>query len=505
MTSPIPPRSASRRLKLPRAGWSGLFLLAIVLAATTNGSFWIDECVTADVARHPSLMGAWRAMVQLKFAEVQLPFYIGYIWAFEKLFGHSELALRLAALPFFVGGMTLLAGAFARRTGRVWPLLVAVGLSPFAWYYLNEARLYAMQMGVTAMIVAALIQLNLPPAAPERTESRWLTLYLLGVILLSGISMLGQMWAGAALLAVFVVVPKTRWATWWDRHRGKLLLTAGALLLLGGYYLWSLTIGARATAVGATNLQTILFIFYEQLGCVGPGPGRIELRAAGVAALKPFAVGLGTYATVVGLVLVAGLVALWQNGSRRLTLGALACLALPAGLILLAGVATHFRVLGRHFAPLAVILFVILGLGLLHLWQRRGCVGRGLATGFVVVTLASCLLIRFAPRHAKDDCRQAAQLAKAALAQNEIVWWNAGDMAATYYDVPIANSGSNQTGVLVVFDPQPAFAIKQPKPGTVITSKPDIYDSQGVLAGYLKENGYQPITNLMAFTLWKRK
>jgi len=71
--------------------------------------------------------------------------------------------------------------------------------------------------------------------------------------------------------------------------------------------------------------------------------------------------------------------------------------------------------------------------------------------------------------------------------------------------VPIANSGSNQTGVLVVFDPQPAFAIKQPKPGTVITSKPDIYDSQGVLAGYLKENGYQPITNLMAFTLWKRK
>src|SRR5882762_3421974 len=110
--------------------WIALSFLAVGLAAATTGSFWIDECVTAHVARHSSLMEAWREMVKLRFAEVQLPFFIGYVWVFEKVFGHSELGLRLSSLPFFVTGMTLLVAAFARRWGRLWPALFVIGLSP---------------------------------------------------------------------------------------------------------------------------------------------------------------------------------------------------------------------------------------------------------------------------------------------------------------------------------------------------------------------------------------
>jgi hypothetical protein len=316
--------------------------------------------------------------------------------------------------------------------------------------------------------------------------------------------MLGQLWAGAALLAVFVVVPRTRWVGWWETKRRPLLLTAAALLLVGVYYLWSLTIGARATVVGSTNLQTVLFIFYEHLGFVGPGPGRVALRVAGIAALKPFAPALAGYGAVVGLVLGAGLAALWQKPVRRLTLGILACLALPAGLILLAGLVTHFRVLGRHFAPLAVILLVILSVGLLQLWQGRRGIGKVLVTGFVAVTLASCLLVRLASRHEKDNYRQAAVVAREALARNEIVWWNGDSMAADYYAVPLTTNAT-AGHVRLISGPPPGFAEHLPKPDTVIASKPDIYDGQGALAEYLKANGYRPVTNFIAFLVWRQQ
>ena len=93
----------------------------------------------------------------------------------------------------------------------------------------------------------------------------------------------------------------------------------------------------------------------------------------------------------------------------------------PAILILAAGVAMHFRVLGRHLAPLAAPLFLLLAMGVAAAW-RRGMAGRILAAGFFALWLASGLSLRFAARHGKDDYRGAAAVAKAALAQGEIVW-----------------------------------------------------------------------------------
>jgi hypothetical protein len=501
---PVPPAAADQT-NVSRLWWSAFFLLGVILTAATSHSLWIDECVTAEFARHPSLFDTWRDVVQSRFAEVQMPFYMTYMWAFTHLFGHSELALRLSALPFFLAGMTLLIQASARRSGSLWPMALAIGLSPFAWYYLNEARLYAMQLGITAMIVAALLRLSEPASPAGRTASRWLGLYLAGVVLLSALSMLGEIWAGAALLAVFAVVPRERWLGWWRKQRAKLLSAGAALLLLGLYYLWSLTIGARATAVGTTNLQTILFIFYEQLGFTGPGPGRVQLRESGFLALKPFLAGLALYAALVGTVLLAGLRQLGRTLERKKLIALACCVALPASFILVAGVATHFRALGRHFAPLAVLLLLILATGLLRLWQQRGWLGTGLAVAFLLASLWSCLLIRFAPRHEKDDCRQAATLAKTALMGGETVWWNAGDLAAAYYAMPLTtNSGVVTGSALLVAGPSPGFASRFPKPDVVIASKPDIYDAQGALAAFLKANAYQPVTNFMAFTIWHR-
>jgi hypothetical protein len=482
---------------------AALFLLAVVLAATTNHSFWIDECVTATFACHENLATTWREVVHFKFSEMQMPFYITYMWAFARLFGSSELTLRLAALPFFVGGMTLLVVAAGRRWQRQWPMALAIGLSPFAWYYLNEARPYAMQLGAAAAIVAALLQLGGSPSVTGKAESRWLWVLLLSLIALSGLSMLGEIWTGGALLATLVVVPKERLFGWWRTHRPALVVTAILLLALGLYYLWTLTLGARATAVGSTNLQTCAFIFYEQLGFMGIGPGRIELREAGGQALKPFALGLAAYAAFTSWVLLAGIRALGSGAGRRQCLGVILCVAVPSVLILLAGITAHFRVLGRHFTPFVPVLFLLLAAGLLQLW-RRSPLGKVVVTLFCACTLWSCLLIRFAHRHDKDNYREAATLARQALAEGRSVWWNAGDLAADYYRVPLTTKVADQGTAWFVASPAPGFATSLSQPDVVITSKPDVYDALGGLAGFLKANHYETTTNFMAFTIWQR-
>lgn len=483
-----------------------MVLTLLCFGAISHDSFWIDECVTAQSVRHATLAATWREVLANRFSEVQMPFYVSYMWGYAQCFGLGEFVLRLAGAPFFVIGTVLLMGALGSRRvcSSGMGLLVAAGLSPFAWYYLNEARPYAMQLGIAAMVAAALFRLT-DPELEDHSASRWLKFFFLSAILLSGVSMLGQLWVGGALLILLAVTPRERLVSWWRMHRLVWLLSILVLLLIGGYYLWSLTLGARATTVGKTNLQTMVFIAYEQLGFIGVGPGRNELRTSGVAALKPFLAGLALYGFAVGAVFMAGLIALWRNADRRKLCLIAACLAVPALMILVAGVVTHFRVLGRHFAPLAVVLLIILGIGLSDLW-RRGWAARGLVGVFVLVSLWSCLEIRFAPRHEKDNYRRAATIAKEALARGETVWWNADPMAATYYEVATVNNPAEQTNTteaIFIAGPWEGFATNWPAPAMVLASKPDVYDPRGALARYLSAHNYQPLTNLMAFTIWK--
>jgi hypothetical protein len=488
--------------------WSfaGCVLTLLCFGAISHDSFWIDECVTAQSVRHATLAATWREVLANRFSEVQMPFYVSYMWGYARCFGLGEFVMRLAGVPFFVIGIVLLMAALGTRRAcsSGIGLLVAAGLSPFAWYYLNEARPYAMQLGIAAMVAAAIFRLT-DPDLEKHSASRWLKFFFFNAILLSGVSMLGQLWVGGALLILLAVTPRERLVSWWKMHRTVWLLSISALLLIGSYYLWSLTLGARATTVGKTNLQTMVFIAYEQLGFMGSGPGRNELRTTGVSALKPFWAGLAVYGLVVGGVFAAGLIRLWQKCERRKLLIIAVCLAVPAVMILAAGVVTHFRVLGRHFTPFAIVLLIILGVGLSDLW-RRGWAARGLTVAFSLACLWSCLEVRFAPRHQKDNYREAARLAKAALAEEQTVWWNADPMAAAYYGVATVDAPEKRTSqyeAVFVASPGPEFAARWSAPAMVIASKVDIYDAQGTLAAYLNTHGYWQQTNLMAFTVWQ--
>ena len=282
------------------------------------------------------------------------------------------------------------------------------------------------------------------------------------------------------------------------------MATIVSLFFLGAYYFWTLTIGARATTLAGTNWTNIGFALYELTGFTGVGPGRLELRGTGVGALRHYLPWLLTYGMVLMVIAATGLAtAIRLQNRRRLVIMAL-CVFLPFAFLVGTGIVSHFRVLGRHLAPLEAIWLPCLTLGVAALWGEARAWKKGIVVLFVGLSLVSCLSVRFAGRHARDDCRGAVRLAQTHLTKGEMVWWSASDDCAEYYGLPLIRSPGGQKSALFLMNPGPNDIAKLPMPDLIVISRPDTYDGNGALANYLKENNFIQTGVFQSFTIWKR-
>src|SRR5580704_14461389 len=139
----------------PDARWGmwALMALAVCFVAISQQSLWIDEAFMASKVAQPTLAGWWHMMPEGKGSDLQMPLYMIYMWGFAKIFGLGEWTLRAANIPWFVAGVAAFVPVFPRPQRT---LVAAVTLlCPFAWFYLNEARPYAMQLGASLVIFAA--------------------------------------------------------------------------------------------------------------------------------------------------------------------------------------------------------------------------------------------------------------------------------------------------------------------------------------------------------------
>jgi hypothetical protein len=311
------------------------------------------------------------------------------------------------------------------------------------------------------------------------------------------------MWAGAAVLILILVWPKERVVQGMKDHAIGIIVALIILAAIGGYYLWTLRVGARASEVGKTDVRNLGFIAYELLGFGGLGPGRLEIRDGGLKAFVPFAKLLFLYGVVVMDLVILGAWQLWRGSSRKIIVGVAIVLALPTAMILGAGLVEHFRVLGRHFTPLMAVVIWWLCMGLKARWSRRHWASKPLAITFVILSMASCLSFRFAPRHAKDDYRGAAEAAKTALQAGRVVWWNAGREGAIYYQVPLDSTGPQPQAVWLM-NPSPGTIAALTVPDMIVVSKPDVYDGTGAVGHYLRQHGYERVATLPAFAIWRR-
>src|SRR5439155_14546466 len=99
LLSPNPEVDIRRRLAIGGVTILGMMVFAL---AVSNQSFWIDEASTAHKAITPTLKAWWERLRAEGTSNLQLPLYMLYAWAWEKMLGPEEWALRAGNIPWVV-------------------------------------------------------------------------------------------------------------------------------------------------------------------------------------------------------------------------------------------------------------------------------------------------------------------------------------------------------------------------------------------------------------------
>lgn len=495
------------------------------VAAVTSQSLWIDEAHSALKAMAPGWQDFLHGMSVERGSDLQMPLYMLMLWVWEKIFGASEFALRAMNIPLFVAAVSIAAVQLRQPSlTRIFFVLFTCS-SAFVWAYLDEARPYILQFFAATLLMVPTVN-TATTRKPPSTGT--LALFGFGAFLLCASSLIGVIFTafyGAALLFTWLRIEPLKKIINRRDVQLSFVLFGAPLLILGIYYGWTLNVGAKASGVGSTTIASAGFCFYEILGFHGLGPGRLDLRKNPTTALAPFLPFLGSYAAILFLFLIGGFASPWHGHpahddktptqsmtglstprrTSRMEVSLLPALMGAAIVcVLLVGIFGGFRVLGRHLMPIMPLL--LLGFSILAyiLWNQRTILSRLIVISMLAMMLSSALAQRIAPRHAKDDYRRAAAIANAALHNNKVVWWVADGAAAFVYQAPIGHTKSPDRAWLVQ-NPSWSDLCSQPTPDIIISSKPDIFDSQGTVARYIAENHFSPAQKFQAFTILKRE
>jgi uncharacterized membrane protein len=473
-----------------------VFVALIGVIAVSNQSLWIDEGNSAMKAIQPSFMLFWEKMKELGGSDLQMPLYMGLLWAWEKILGHSEYALRSLNITFFTLSAAVLLYLWDAERRLKLACVFLICFSPMLWVYLDEARPYIFQFfGATCVLVALWNQAKTPHLKKN------LAVFCIGALALCGSSLTGVIftfWFGLAFLAILI-----RQHVWRSIFSSKqnliaLMVTSIGLCGLGIYYFWTLTQGARASGVGKTDLLSIGFCLYELLGFSGLGPDRLSLREHGLTSLKPFFLPLTPL--VISLTVFGTSSALYFTKSSRThrTESFIFAAALCGAVSMLAvGYIAHFRVLGRHLMPVLPFVLLLVNLGLLHLWQSNKKLSRAVVLSTSLLLILSSLSTRFSPRFAKDDYRTAAQIAKSSHEDGKTIWWAADSATANYYGLEFSEKVINVIRLS-------AEELKNiPMPDIVLVSKKDIYDPQNAISSFLSEQSYAK-NSAAAFSIYQK-
>jgi len=477
--------------------------LAMGALAISNQSFWIDEGTAALKAIQPTAGSWWEALRTEEHSNLQLLPHLFYLWGWEKIFGPSEISLRAANVPLLFIGLAGVLWALRNRPRlQLWFCLLAL-VNAFTWYYTSEARPYIFLFAASCLALGALIRFVDEPEQSLRSRP-WFALFCLGTFMVSAISMIAVPFAISWLLSGLLLIGFSNSLPLVRRNMLTALLFCAAMILLAAYYLWTVSLGARASGIATTHLSNLFFVVYEQLGLAGLGPGRSELRLAGVRALQPYGIWLG-------LGLLASTWLSWEalrsipHGwwrSRRAAAFMVATIV-PLVVVLCAGRFAHVRILGRHLTPLFPIVLFVLALGMQRLQQKKSPISSIALVVIPLIFLASALQVRFAARHARDDYRGAASLAARALEQGGTIWWAADESTGEYYGVPLSKSRSG-SGAIPLMTPAAVDIERELEPKMIVLSKPDIYDASAAITQYARAHGYATRHVLQSFLILQK-
>ena len=342
-------------LKLIRVRW---LLPALLGLAITRQSLWMDEGATVWFASHESVRSFFSHLLGSRGSpgDPQMILYLFYIRAWVKVWGVSEVALRAANIPFAIllAASVCWASCKLFQRANAWPLLC---LSPFIWFYMNEARPYIAVMSFSTVAIVAVLAYLMGPAN-YRVAAPWCCLSAL--LLAWGCHIL------AAFIfpsLVFMLISANRQELAVEQNVLKDWLPALAVYLpgfvaLGAFYLWTSTYGVSLTG-GEPGLGNLAFVLYEFLGFAGLGPPRSELREG--LYLYPYRILPYWPWLLIGVAGMSVVGLLWFYARpNRIARNLAGSLLLGILIALVVSRIAHLRLLGRHVAMFFPMLLILL-------------------------------------------------------------------------------------------------------------------------------------------------
>jgi hypothetical protein len=495
-----------------------LFPVTLGLAITRQ-SLWIDEGYTVWFASHRSITTFFSALIGSPGApgDPQMLFYLFYMWAWVKPFGESEWALRAANIPFAILFMVTLSWA-SRHLLRQPNLWVFFCLSPFFWFYLNEARPYVALLAFSAVSIIALLA-YLMHSAEYRTSAPWWC--LIALLLACGTHIMGaflfpSMVVLAALTGAGDANIRQRFLRDWYR---PILWCSPAFVALASFYVWASTYGVNK-GHGRPGLSNLAFIVYEFLGFGGLGPPRDNVRnTPHLYAFTPYWPWLLPGATALAIV---GFLLL-RTRPPKLVSYLIASLLVGTAIGVEISIVEHFQVLGRHMAAFFPLLLITLMLWSQHSFSSKRARYVGIAA-FVALGVAwgiSDLRLVFMSQYAKDDYREAASTATArALQDGGKILWAADPHTAHYYGILVMtdhrtveigkDDGIDWDVSAEALDARNwnirearKFVSTQRVPAILVLSKTDLFDTNDGWRTLIQQHRPLEVAHLTAFSIYE--
>ena len=375
------------------------YTLAISLSIR-GGSLWTDEAFSAWEASHSTFAGLLHSLRIGDSSDLQVGGYYLWLFAWVRLFGVSELALRTANIPFVaVFSLALVWGSF-RLLRSKW-LWLPIGLLPFIWQFASEVRAY---MASLAFSTAALISL----LAFLRTKSEFAArkaAWCFFVAALCGclFHMLFLLCV-PPLLCIAILETRQRRDIQWRIALQPACVFALPFLVWITFLIWTFTRADILYDYPKPGLRQMASVLYEIAGFAGFGPNRkfsLDFRAH----VMPLAIGGGVL--LAGFVCV--LAAAWRARSSRLTRSLSAALLVGGTETLALAFITNKQPDARHLAALVPILLVLL----MTVVVRSGRTGRLAALLLGISWMAADIRFATLPEYQKEDFRGAVAAAVA--------------------------------------------------------------------------------------------
>ena len=320
-------------------------VIILIIAAINNFSIWGDEGNTAYFASQNSFSELIKHFLGWRKSEAQMPGYVVYIWAWAKIFGHSEIALRYANIPFLIWFyLTLIYSGLSKSNKIIIILLTA--LNPFIWYNLNEAR-----NTIILFSLAFIILINLYDYFNNGFNKSKINLIVVSFLIGISFNLLFFFYS-ITIVVLFLTFNKRGQLSFkiiFSNLKYHIAVISVFSILILGYNLIALSHGSSVDRVNPGVLN-IAEVFYEFAGFIGLGPPRNEIRnhfSSGIFfeykyTLIPYSVLLLAFAAGVFILLAK------KKKLSYLYNGYAAAFVVTIVLFYLAARVEHFRFWARH-------------------------------------------------------------------------------------------------------------------------------------------------------------